>query len=65
VFCFVKVQHALLERPLNFILFSRFNCIANRTSLIDVLGTALLVVGFWALGYGKNGATPPPPPGNA
>lgn len=33
------------------------------TSLIDVLGTALLVVGFWALGYGKNGATPPP--GNA
>ncbi|KAF8945573.1 hypothetical protein BGZ47_002412 [Haplosporangium gracile] len=34
------------------------------TSLIDVLGTALLVVGFWALGYGKNGATPPPP-GNA
>lgn len=35
----------------------------NRTSLIDVLGTALLVVGFWALGYGKNGATPPP--GNA
>ncbi|KAF9974722.1 hypothetical protein BGZ65_008603 [Modicella reniformis] len=24
------------------------------TSLMDVLGTALLVVGFWALGYGKS-----------
>ncbi|KAG0295690.1 hypothetical protein BGZ96_011157 [Linnemannia gamsii] len=34
------------------------------TSLIDVLGTALLVICFWALGYGRNGATPPPP-GNA
>ncbi|KAF9145930.1 hypothetical protein BGX30_005746 [Mortierella sp. GBA39] len=31
------------------------------TSLIDVLGTALLVIGFWALGYGKNGTTPTPP----
>ncbi|KAK3847593.1 MAG: hypothetical protein J3R72DRAFT_416889 [Linnemannia gamsii] len=30
------------------------------TSLIDVLGTALLVIGFWALGYGKNAATAPP-----
>ncbi|GJJ77124.1 solute carrier family 41 [Entomortierella parvispora] len=29
------------------------------TSLIDVLGTALLVVGFWALGYGGD-ATPQP-----
>lgn len=26
----------------------------NRTSLIDVLGTALLVIGFWALGYGRS-----------
>ncbi|KAF9935369.1 hypothetical protein FBU30_003159 [Linnemannia zychae] len=31
------------------------------TSLIDVLGTALLVVGFWALGYGKNGGEAPAP----
>ncbi|KAG0365318.1 hypothetical protein BGX24_004204 [Mortierella sp. AD032] len=30
------------------------------TSLIDVLGTALLVIGFWALGYGKNAASAPP-----
>ncbi|KAG0279930.1 hypothetical protein BGZ95_011833 [Linnemannia exigua] len=30
------------------------------TSLIDVLGTALLVIGFWALGYGKDAATTPP-----
>ncbi|KAF9912384.1 hypothetical protein EC991_011076 [Linnemannia zychae] len=30
------------------------------TSLIDVLGTALLVLCFWALGYGKNVATPAP-----
>ncbi|KAF9101322.1 hypothetical protein BGX27_011534 [Mortierella sp. AM989] len=29
------------------------------TSLIDVLGTALLVVGFWILGYGNNGNPPP------
>ncbi|KAG0051559.1 hypothetical protein BGZ83_003568 [Gryganskiella cystojenkinii] len=30
------------------------------TSLIDVLGTALLVVGFWALGYGTTALAPVP-----
>ncbi|KAF9093456.1 hypothetical protein BGX29_009912 [Mortierella sp. GBA35] len=35
------------------------------TSLIDVLGTALLVIGFWALGYGRHGDTSPPPPSGA
>ena len=29
-----------------------------RTSLIDVLGTALLVAGFWILGYGKDSVPP-------
>ncbi|KAI1321484.1 hypothetical protein EDD11_005175 [Mortierella claussenii] len=31
------------------------------TSLIDVLGTALLVVGFWTLGYGQDAASAPAP----
>jgi hypothetical protein len=36
----------VLEKLIGLLLYS------FRTSLIDVLGTALLVIGFWALGYG-------------